>query len=47
MRFYEACPVLKAADDATRRSRLRLCDLTARSLRLGLNLLGIDVVERM
>ncbi len=47
MRFYEACPVLAAADDATRLSRLRLCDLTARTLRLGLGLLGIEVVERM
>ena len=27
--FYEACPVLKAPDDETRRSRLALCALTA------------------
>ena len=47
MRFYEACPVLAAADEATRLSRLRLCDLTARALKLGLGLLGIEVVERM
>lgn len=47
MRFYEACPVLKAPDDAARTSRLRLCDLTARALRLGLGLLGIQVVARM
>jgi arginyl-tRNA synthetase len=47
MRFYEACPVLKAPDEATRLSRLKLCDLAARSLRLGLNLLGIQTVERM
>ncbi|MBU0637401.1 MAG: arginine--tRNA ligase [Planctomycetes bacterium] len=47
MRFYEACPVLQAPDEATRLSRMRLCDLAARSLRLGLGLLGIDVVERM
>ncbi len=44
--FYEACPVLSAGDDV-RDSRLVLCDLTARTLRLGLNLLGIDVVEQM
>ncbi len=47
MRFYEACSVLKAPDAATRASRLRLCDLTARALRLGLSLLGIPVIERM
>jgi arginyl-tRNA synthetase len=47
MRFYEACPVLRAQDEATRLSRLRLCDLTARALRLGLGLLGIKVIERM
>jgi arginyl-tRNA synthetase len=47
MRFYESCPVLTAPDDATRLSRLRLCDLTARTLKLGLGLLGIRVIERM
>jgi len=47
MRFYENCPVLTAPDEATRLSRLRLCDLTARTLRLGLWLLGIEVLERM
>lgn len=47
MSFYEACPVLKAETDALRASRLRLCDLTARALRIGLDLLGIRVVERM
>ena len=45
--FYEKCPVLKAKDDATRRSRLGLCDLVARTLKLGLSLLGIEVPERM
>ena len=44
--FYENCPVLKA-DDATRGSRLALCDLTAKVLKQGLNVLGIDVVEQM
>jgi len=44
--FYDHCPVLKAAEPA-RTSRLVLCDLTARSLKLGLSLLGIDVLERM
>ncbi|MGE0880641.1 MAG: arginine--tRNA ligase [Acidimicrobiia bacterium] len=45
--FYEACPVLKAPDEATRDSRLALCDLTARILERGLGLLGIDAPERM
>ncbi len=45
--FYEACPVLKDGYEATRESRLALCDLTARVLQLGLALLGIDVPERM
>ncbi|REK27132.1 MAG: arginine--tRNA ligase [Planctomycetota bacterium] len=45
--FYNECPVLKAADEATRRSRLLLCDLTARTLQTGLSLLGINTVEKM
>jgi arginyl-tRNA synthetase len=45
--FYENCPVLWAESDELRTSRLLLCDLTARTLERGLNLLGIDVVERM
>jgi arginyl-tRNA synthetase len=45
-KFYELCPVLSAADDV-RESRLVLCDLTARTLRQGLNLLGIGTVEQM
>ncbi|MEP6937667.1 MAG: arginine--tRNA ligase [Chthoniobacterales bacterium] len=44
--FYEACPVLKA-DEPARTSRLILCELTARVLRHGLELLGIAVTERM
>ena len=44
--FYDRCPVL-AAEEPLRTSRLVLCDLTARNLRLGLSLLGISVVERM
>jgi arginyl-tRNA synthetase len=47
MRFYESCPVLGAPTPEARASRLRLCDLTARTLRIGLGLLGIRVVERM
>lgn len=44
--FFEQCPVLKV-DEPERTSRLILCDLTARSLKLGLSLLGIEVLERM
>jgi arginyl-tRNA synthetase len=39
--FFEACPVLKAPP-GVRESRLGLCDLTGRTLRQGLDLLGID-----
>ena len=45
-RFYEACPVIKAAEPA-RSTRIALCDLAARVLKLGLNTLGIEVTERM
>ncbi len=45
--FFETCPVLKAPNDATRVSRLALCDLTARVLARGLNVLGIAAPERM
>lgn len=44
--FYEACPVLKS-EGPVRQSRLALCELTARVLRQGLQLLGIAVPERM
>ena len=45
-RFYEHCPVL-TSEEPVRDSRLLLSDLTARTLREGLHLLGIDVVEQM
>lgn len=44
--FYDQCPVLNAAEPA-RTTRLLLSDLTARTLKLGLSLLGIQVIERM
>jgi arginyl-tRNA synthetase len=44
--FYEACPVLKAAA-GPRASRLGLCDISARTIKAGLGLLGIEVPERM
>src|SRR5207302_8291768 len=44
--FYEACPVLRSEEPA-RSSRLMLSDLSARVLQRGLDLLGINVPERM
>lgn len=46
MRFYEACPVLKA-EGSERATRLGLCQLSARTLKQGLNLLGITTLEQM
>lgn len=46
-RFYEQCPVLTDPDTKVQQSRLLLCDLTARTLKLGLSLLGIKVTEKM
>jgi len=45
--FFEACPVLKADTPVLKKSRLVMCDLTARIIQKGLHLLGIDTVERM
>jgi len=45
--FYERCPVLQADSEELRASRLLLCDLTARTIRQGLELLGIEVVDKM
>jgi arginyl-tRNA synthetase len=45
--FYQVCPVLKAEDDATRDSRLQLCELTARVLEDGMGVLGLPTLERM
>lgn len=45
-RFYEECPVLRA-EESIKESRLVLCDHTARTLELGLTLLGIDSPDRM
>jgi arginyl-tRNA synthetase len=44
--FYERCPVLRAEGEV-RTSRLVLCDLTARTLKLGLGLLGIAAPDQM
>jgi arginyl-tRNA synthetase len=45
-RFYEQCPVLKSAEPI-RTLRLALCDLTARALKQGLAVLGIEAPEVM
>ena len=45
--FFQNCPVLKAETPQLRQSRLLLCDLTARVIQRGLDLLGIRTVERM
>src|SRR5207302_9488127 len=44
--FYENCPVLKS-DPEQRASRLILCHLTARVLKQGLEVLGIETLEQM
>ncbi|SUC01068.1 arginyl-tRNA synthetase [Proteus vulgaris] len=45
--FYENCPILSAEDENTRQSRLKLARLTARTLKQGLDTLGIETVDRM
>ncbi|NKB36763.1 MAG: arginine--tRNA ligase [Gammaproteobacteria bacterium] len=46
--FYEACPILKEeTPESIRKSRLALSDLCARILKDGLDILGIETVERM
>ncbi|MEJ4044609.1 arginine--tRNA ligase [Erwinia sp. SLM-02] len=45
--FYEHCPILSAEDEAVKQSRLRLALLTAKTLKQGLDTLGIQTVERM
>jgi len=49
-RFYDrklGVRVVDASPESVRMSRLSLCSLTARVLRLGLDLLGIQTVEQM
>lgn len=45
--FYEHCPILSAESIEVRNSRLKLALLTAKTLKLGLDTLGIETVERM
>ncbi len=46
-KFFEHCPVLKAESDELRDSRLALCQLTGDVLKHGLDLLGIETLEKM
>ncbi len=49
-RFYDkkhGVRIIDAPEESVRLSRLRLCDVTARTLKLGLHLLGIETVEQM
>jgi arginyl-tRNA synthetase len=46
MRFFENCPVLQSEAEV-RTSRLVLCDLTARVMKQGLDVLGIETLEQM
>ena len=48
MRFYEQNPILKeGVDEAMKMSRLQLADLTAKTIKQGLDILGIQVVDRL
>lgn len=48
MRFYEQNPILKSdVDEKTKMSRLLLADLTAKTIKQGLALLGIEVVNKL
>lgn len=48
MRFYEQNPILKeGVDEATKKSRLQLANLTAKTIKQGLEILGIEVVDRL
>ena len=48
MRFYEQNPILKeGVEEKTKMSRLQLADLTAKTIKQGLDLLGIQVVDRL
>ena len=45
--FYEACPILNTQDDSIKQSRLKLAALTAKTIKQGLSLLGIETLDRM
>ncbi|PWI34276.1 arginine--tRNA ligase [Vibrio albus] len=45
--FYEACPILVAEDESVKQSRMKLAALTAKTIKQGLSLLGINTLDRM
>jgi len=45
--FFEACSILNADNESVKQSRLALSALTAKCLKTGLNLLGIETLDRM
>jgi arginyl-tRNA synthetase len=48
MKFYENNPILKdSVDEPTRQSRLQLANMTAKTIKKGLEILGIEVVDRL
>ncbi len=48
MRFYEQNPILKeGVDEETKMSRLQLANLTAKTIKQGLEILGIKVVNKL
>ncbi|WP_334326572.1 arginine--tRNA ligase [Gilliamella apicola] len=45
--FYENCPILTAENENLKQSRLKLALLTAKTLKVGLDMLGIKTVDKM
>lgn len=45
--FFDQCSVKDAGSESLKTSRLQLCDLTARTVKTGLGLLGIGVLDKM
>ncbi len=45
--FYEHCPILNTEDENVKLSRLKLASLTEKTLKQGLELLGIKTIEKM
>ncbi len=46
-RLYNEVPIVKEKDELSRNLRLLLCDKTAETIKIGLNLLGINAPEKM
>ncbi|MCO6545926.1 MAG: hypothetical protein J6564_08915, partial [Gilliamella sp.] len=45
--FYENCPILAAEKESLKQSRLKIASLTAKTLKTGLDMLGIKTVDKM